>query len=92
VYATVRRYAGSDLAAKIGDRGDEVAGVMGKVSGLRAYYLIQAGADTISVTISDDESGGQESSGVAAQWIRENMPDAAASAPEISSGEVVLSV
>ena len=85
MYATVRRYAGSDLATK-------VAEVMGGVAGLRAYYLIQAGGDSISVTISDDAAGGQASSEAAARWLSENMGDMGAPAPEISAGEVVASM
>ena len=92
MYATVRRYPESDLATKIGDRASEVNEAMGRVPGLRAYYLIQASDDSISVTISDDAAGGQASSEVAARWISENMGDIGAPAPEISAGEVVASV
>jgi hypothetical protein len=92
MHATIRRYPGSDLATKIGDRGSEVREVMGGVPGVRAYYLIQAGGDSISVTISDDAAGGQASSEAAARWISENMADLGAPAPEVSAGEVVASV
>ena len=92
MYGTVRRYAGSDLATKLGDRADDVTEVMGKVAGVRAYYLIQAGGDSISVTISDDAAGGQASSEAAARWISENMGDLGVPAPEVSAGEVVASV
>jgi hypothetical protein len=92
MYATIRRYPGSDLATKIGGRGSEVTEVMGGVAGVRAYYLIQAGGDSISVTISDDAAGGQASSEAAARWVSENMADFGAPAPEVSAGEVVASV
>jgi hypothetical protein len=61
---------------------------MKAVPGVRAYYLIQTGADSISVTISDDAAGGQASSEAAARWISENAPDLGAPAPEVSAGEV----
>ena len=92
MHATVRRYAGSDLATKVAERGVEIDEVMGGVAGLRAYYLIQAGGDSISVTISDDAAGGQASSEAAARWLSENMGDVGTPAPEISSGEVVASM
>jgi hypothetical protein len=92
VYATIRRYAGSDLATKLGDRANDVRDVIGNVAGVRAYYLIQAGGDSISVTISDDAAGGQASSEAAARWISENASDLGAPAPEISAGEVVFSL
>ena len=92
MYATVRRYPGSDLATKLVDRASDVTEVMGSVSGVRAYYLIQAGGDSISVTISDDAAGGQASSEAAARWVSENMGDIGVPAPEVSAGEVVASV
>jgi hypothetical protein len=92
MYATVRRYSGSDLATTLGDRASEVEELIGGVTGVRAYYLIQAGGDTISVTISDDAAGGQASSEVAARWLSENLGDVGVPAPEISAGEVVVSL
>jgi hypothetical protein len=68
----------------------EVVALISGVSGLRGYYLIRAGDDTVSVTVCDDEAGAQESNAVAAGWIRENMPEVASSPPEISAGEVVI--
>jgi hypothetical protein len=92
MYATVRRYPGSDLATKLADRASDVTEVMGSLAGVRAYYLIQAGGDSISVTISDDADSGQASSEAAASWIRENAADIGAPAPEVSAGEIVVSV
>jgi hypothetical protein len=92
MYATVRHYSGSDLADQIGNRSEEVAQVIGGVPGVRAYYLIQAGSDSISVTISDDASGGKASSEAAANWIRENLAGSGAPTPEIFEGEVVVSL
>jgi hypothetical protein len=91
MYASVRRYAGNaDLADKLAARKDEVVPLISAVAGLRGYYLIRAGDDTVSVTVCDDEAGAQESNAVAAGWLRENMPEVASSPPEISAGEVVI--
>jgi hypothetical protein len=91
MYATIRRYAGnSGLASQLAGREGDVVAVISETPGLRAYYLVSAGADTISVTVCDDESGAQKSNELAAAWIRENMPEAASSAPEVSAGEVVV--
>lgn len=92
MHATLRYYAGSDLASRLTDRREEITTLIREVPGVRAYYLIQAGSDSVSVTISDDAAGGERSSQVAAGWIRENLPDAGASAPNISSGEVIVSL
>jgi hypothetical protein len=78
------------LADSLAARGNEIVDVVSGASGLRAYYLIRAGSDTISVTVCNDEAGAQQTNELAASWIRENMPDAASSPPEVAVGEVVL--
>ena len=91
MYATVRRYVGnSALADKLAAREDDVIDLVSGAAGFRAYYLIRAGNDTISVTVCDDEAGAQQTNELAASWIRENMPDLAPSPPEIAAGEVVM--
>lgn len=90
MHATVRRYQGSDLADKLASRRDEVVSLMGEVPGFSAYYLIRGADDTVSVTVCDDEAGTRRSSELAADWLRANMPDAASTPPQVSSGEVVV--
>jgi hypothetical protein len=92
VHATIRRYQGNaDLANQLAARKDEVISLISGAQGFRAYYLVQAGGDTISVTVCDDQTGTQQSNDLAAGWIRESMPELSSSAPEISEGEVVVS-
>jgi len=81
VHAVVRLYANSDLADQLVPRKDEVTSLVSGASGFRAYYLIRAGNDSISVTVCDDESGTRESSELAANWVRENMPDLGVTPP-----------
>jgi hypothetical protein len=38
----------------------------------------------------DDQSGAEESTRQAADWMRENLPDFTASPPQVSVGEVVI--
>jgi heme-degrading monooxygenase HmoA len=91
MYATVRRYVGkADFADQLAARKEEVVSLISGVPGFRAYYLIRAGGDTVSVTVCDDEAGAQQSNTVAADWVRENMPEIASSPPEISAGDVVI--
>jgi hypothetical protein len=91
MHANIRRYVGNArLADELVARQDEVKSLISGVPGFRAYYLIRAGNDTVSVTVCDDEAGTQRSNGVAASWLRENMPEIAPSPPEISAGEVVI--
>lgn len=79
-----------DLAEQLAERADEIRSVIGQVSGVRSYYVVKLDDATVSITICDDEEGTAESSGVAAEWIRENLPDLAASPLLVSSGAVTL--
>ncbi len=60
------------------------------VSGFRAYYALDAGGGRIaSVSVFEDRAGAEESSRVAADWIRQNMASLFPDPPEVLEGEVV---
>ncbi len=93
MYVSIRRYVGnSTFADELAERSDEVKAVVAPVQGFNAYYLVRAGDGAASITICDDQRGVDESNRAAADWIKENMPELAASPPEISAGEVVFSI
>jgi hypothetical protein len=88
----MRYYPGNtELADQLAARADEIRSVIGGVAGFRAYYVVQLDDATVSFTVCDDEAGTAESTRVAAEWIRENMPDLAASPPMVSAGAVTMS-
>ena len=92
MHTTMRYYPGNtDLADQLAGRADEIRSVISEVPGFQAYYLVKLDDATVSITVCDDEAGTAESTRVAADWIRENMPDLAASPPMVSSGTVTLS-
>ena len=92
MYATLRYYGGNpDFANELAARADEVKAIVGGVQGFRAYYLLRTADSTISVTVCDDEAGAEETTRRAADWVRENMPEAAAKPPSVTGGEVVVS-
>lgn len=90
MHATFRWYQGTDVADQLEPRADEVRSVISGVPGVHAYYLVRTEGGTVSVTIADDEAGTAESTRVAAEWLRNNVPDLNAT-PSVSSGEVVVS-
>jgi hypothetical protein len=60
-------------------------------SGFRAYYALDAGGGTIaSVSVFEDRAGAEESTRLAADWIRENMASLFPEPPEVLQGEVVV--
>lgn len=93
MHATLRWYEGdAGLADKLATRADEVRAVIGAIPGVRGYYLVRTDSGTVSITVADDAAGTEASNAAAADWLRENMPDAAAGPPQTSMGEVVLSL
>ena len=93
MHTTMRYYAGNtELADQLLERSDEIRSVISAVPGFRAYYLVKLDDATVSITVCDDEAGTAESTRVASEWIRDNMPDLASSPPMVSAGPVTLSV
>jgi hypothetical protein len=92
MYATVRTYADSpEMADSLVSREADVKNLIGGIDGFRAYYVIRTGGGAVTVSVFDDEAGASESTRVAAEWIRENLPEIAGSTPQVSAGEVVIS-
>jgi hypothetical protein len=90
VHATLRWYPDATLADALASRADEIRSVIGEVPGFRAYYLVKGDQGTISVTVCDDEAGTAASNQVAADWLRENLPDLGVGTPNITKGDVLI--
>jgi heme-degrading monooxygenase HmoA len=91
MYATIRRYENNpDLADRLAARSDEVKALISGVPGFRAYHLVRSNDGTASVTVCDEQAGAEETNRIAAEWLRENMPDAVSAAPQVTAGEVVI--
>jgi hypothetical protein len=93
MHVTIRRYSGSpELADALAARESEVRDIITGIDGFRAYYLIRGvDGEATSISAFDNESGGQESSRRAAEWLRENLPDMSVAPPEVIAGEAVIS-
>ena len=92
MHVTMRYYHGNtEIADQLAGREDEVKSVIAAVPGFKAYYLVRLEDATVTITVCEDEAGTAESTRVAGEWLRENMPDVAGDPPMVSSGEVKLS-
>jgi hypothetical protein len=93
MHVTIRRYSGSPgLADALVARENEVRGLITAIDGFQAYYLIRsADGEATSISVYATESGTEESTRQAAEWLRENMPDLKVSPPDVTTGEAVLS-
>ena len=94
MHATIRRYEGVDpnrtdeLTKKVGE---SLAPKLSKLPGFAGYYLIEAGNGVISsVGLFENAEQADESTRVAATWVRdEKLETAFPNAPKITSGKVL---
>jgi hypothetical protein len=95
MYATVRRYEGVDqsrteeLTKKVGET---LAPSLSKLPGFESYYLIEAGNGVMSsIGFFDTSAHADESTRVAASWVRdEKLETALPNPPKITGGEVIV--
>jgi len=93
MHAVVRRYTGvSALIDEMNRRQGEVSEVLSSIEGFTAYYAVRDGDALTTFTVCEDEAGTDESNAVAAEWVRDNLPTLTVSAPQVSGGDVFLSV
>ena len=91
MYAVVRRHKGAKtLFDELARREQDVRTVISAAPGLTAYYLVRSADGGASITIYQDQAGTSESSKRAADWVRQNVPQAAGTPPEITEGEVLF--
>ena len=95
MHATVRRYEGVDqsrtdeLTKKINET---LLPRLSKLPGFEGYYLIEAGNGVMSsIGLFDNSAQADESTRVAANWVREEkLETALPNPPKITDGEVIV--
>jgi hypothetical protein len=95
MHATIRRYEGIDQA-----RTDELTKKVGetllprlsKTDGFRGYYLMEASDGVMSsIGFYDTLTQAEESTRVAANWVREEkLENALPNPPKVMGGEVIV--
>lgn len=89
MHAAVRRYRVSDVDTLVRKIDDEFVDRVKQVDGFVGYYVIDGGDGTVaSVTVGETESAVEQSTALAAEWVRESVPDLVAGSPEVTAGEV----
>jgi hypothetical protein len=91
MYVTVRRYEGVTDPTEAGRRVNEgFLTIVSEVPGFVAYYWADAGGGVmISTSIFENQSGAEESTKRAADYVREKMASLLPKPPQITAGEVV---
>ena len=91
MHAVVRRYDNANgLIDVMKTKADEVKELISGVPGFVAYYVTESGEEMISVTVCDDETGTQESSRRAGEWVAANAANSGVSPVERHDGKVFL--
>ena len=91
MHAVIRHYRGNaELFDELERRTDEVEQVIRGVPGFVSYCLVRTDDGGFSVSVHEDESGTKESIRVAADWVRQNLPQLTVSPPEVIEGGVIL--
>jgi hypothetical protein len=95
MHATIRRYEGIDQSRTdelVKNVGETLLPRLSKMPGFSGYYLIEAGNGVMSsVGFFDTSAQADESTRVAATWVREEkLEKALPNPPKITGGEVIV--
>jgi heme-degrading monooxygenase HmoA len=91
MHAVIRHYRGnSQLMDVLAQRRDEVEQLIRDVPGFVTYALVRTADGGFSISVYEDQTGTEESTRRAAEWVGQNAPQAAGSPPEVIEGETIL--
>jgi hypothetical protein len=95
MHATIRRYEGVDQSRTdelVKNVGEKLLPRLSKMPGFSGYYLIEAGNGVMSsMSFFDTSAQADESTRVAATWVRDEKLDKwLPNAPKITDGEVIV--
>ena len=93
MHASVRRYRVRDVDTLVSKVEDEFADQVKEIDGFVGYYVIDGDDGTVaSVTVGDTAQAVAESVRLAAAWVRDSIADIVEGEPEVTVGEVRVSV
>jgi hypothetical protein len=93
MYTTIRRYRVTDTDALVSKVEAEFVDIVKQIDGFAGYYLVDGGDGTAtSITVGETAQAVEESTQRAGDWVRENAADLVDGSPEVTSGEVRVSV
>jgi hypothetical protein len=91
MHVVIRKYtAGPEVAAEARPKMQNLEQTMRQTPGFVAYYFLETEDGIATITITEDESGTQESMGRAANWVQQNLPNSGLGAPEVIRGETLI--
>ena len=90
MYASVRRYEVPGSVDEVMNRIQEgFVPIISKGPGFKAYYAIDAGNGVIAtISVFEDQAGAEESTKMAASWVKENVASLLPNPPQVTAGNV----
>jgi hypothetical protein len=91
MHAVIRKYtAGSDVLDQARPKLAHLEQTMRQTPGFVAYYFLETDDGIATITITEDETGTQESMGRAANWVQQNLPNSNLGAPQVIRGDTLI--
>jgi len=90
MYVSIRRYQTTSVEEVARRVQAGFVPIMHQAPGYIAYYAIDAGEGFVaSISIFETQAQAEDSTRMAAEWVRQNIVDLFAGPPELTSGRVV---
>jgi len=91
MYSVIRNYTGAPtLADDLKKRTTDIEKEIGSVPGFISYHLIKTNSGAAAITTCQNQTGCDESTKRAANWLRTNLPNLKIGTPTIITGEVAI--
>ena len=91
MYTIIRHYTGTPtLADDLKKRKSDVESLITSIPGFIAYYLVKTSDGIASITVCENQTGCDESTKRATNWLKQNLPNLKVGAPQIISGELAF--
>jgi hypothetical protein len=92
MHAVIRKYtAPSDVLDEARPKMADLEATMRQTPGFVAYYFLETEDGITTITVTQDETGTEESMGRAAAWVKKNLESAASlGSPEVTRGQILI--
>ncbi len=88
MYVVIRSWANAgELADTMESRKQEITDLISGVPGFISYHAVRTGDALTTVTVCESQEGTKESTRLAGEWVRANLPGSSIGAPQIAEGE-----
>jgi hypothetical protein len=92
-YLAIRQYqlaSGRTMEELIGLVESGFMPIVKQVSGFQDYFLVETGEGVISISVFADQTGAEESTARAADWVQQNLTGFFTGPPTVTTGSVWL--